>query len=126
NSLEPGHFVVHIDHGVGRFSGLEKIDVNGKEQEAIRLIYKDNDILYVSIHSLHRISKYTSKEGTLPSINKLGSATWQKLKAKTKTRVKEIAYDLIKLYAKRRATKGFAFSPDGYLQPELEASFMYE
>jgi transcription-repair coupling factor (superfamily II helicase) len=124
--LEPGDFVTHIDHGVGKFSGLEKIDVNGKEQEAIRLVYRDNDILYVSIHSLHRISKYSGKEGTQPSINKLGSGAWQKAKAKTKSRVRKIAYDLIKLYAERKAKEGFAFSPDNYLQTELEASFVYE
>lgn len=126
SSLEPGDFVTHIDHGIGKFSGLEKIDVNGKEQEAIRLVYRDNDILYVSIHSLHRISKYSGKDGTKPSINKLGSAAWAKAKAKTKNRVKLIAYDLIKLYAQRKAEKGFAFSPDNYLQTELEASFIYE
>ena len=126
SSLQPGDFVTHIDHGVGKFSGLEKIDVNGKEQEAIRLVYRDNDILYVSIHSLHRISKYSGKDGNQPSINKLGSAAWQKTKAKTKKRVKEIAYDLITLYAKRKAKKGFGFSPDNYLQTELEASFIYE
>lgn len=125
-NLEPGDFVTHIDHGVGKFSGLEKIDVNGREQEAIRLVYRDNDILYVSIHSLHRISKYSGKDGTAPSINKLGSGAWQKAKAKTKNRVKAIAYDLIKLYAKRKTQKGFAFSPDNYLQTELEASFIYE
>lgn len=118
--------MTHIDHGVGKFSGLEKIDVNGKEQEAIRLVYRDGDILYVSIHSLHRISKYSGKDGTEPSINKLGSAVWQKTKAKTKSRVKLIAYDLIRLYAERKAKKGFAFSPDNYLQTELEASFIYE
>ncbi len=126
NSLEPGDFVTHVDHGVGTFSGLQKIDVNGKEQEAIRLTYRDGDILYVSIHSLHRITRYTGKEGTQPKINKLGAPTWNTLKAKTKKKVKEIAFDLIKLYAKRRASKGFAFSPDNYLQTELEASFMYE
>ncbi len=126
SSLVPGDFVTHIDHGVGKFSGLEKIDVNGKEQEAIRLVYRDNDILYVSIHSLHRISKYSGKDGTPPSINKLGSGAWQKAKAKTKKRVKELAYDLIKLYAQRKSQKGFAFSPDNYLQTELEASFIYE
>ena len=125
-NLEPGDFVTHIDHGVGRFSGLEKINVNGKEQEAVRLVYRDNDILYVSIHSLHRISKYSGKEGTPPSINKLGSQAWSNLKAKTKKRVKEIAYDLIKLYAKRKALDGFRFSPDNYMQTELESSFMYE
>ena len=126
NSLMPGDFVTHIDHGVGQFSGLEKIDVNGKEQEAIRLIYKGGDILYVSIHSLHRISKYSGKDGTEPTVHKLGSAAWQKAKAKTKSRVKKVAYDLIKLYAERKSKKGFAFSPDNYLQTELEASFIYE
>jgi len=126
NSLEPGDFVTHVDHGVGTFSGLQKIDVNGKEQEAIRLTYRDGDILYVSIHSLHRITRYTGKEGTQPKINKLGAPAWNSLKAKTKKKVKEIAFDLIQLYAKRRASKGFAFSPDNYLQTELEASFMYE
>lgn len=125
-SLQPGDFVVHIDHGVGQFSGLQKIDVNGKEQEAIRLTYKGGDILYVSIHSLHRISKYVGKEGSTPSMDKLGSNAWQTLKRKTKTKVKEIAFDLIQLYAKRKATKGHAFQPDTYLQTELEASFMYE
>ncbi|NND76867.1 MAG: transcription-repair coupling factor [Flavobacteriales bacterium] len=125
-SLKPGDHVTHIDHGIGKFSGMEKLDVGGKQQEAIRLIYKDNDILYVSIHSLHRISKYSGKEGTVPKVNRLGSPAWNKLKSKTKARVKQIAFDLIKLYAKRRSTKGFAFSPDTYLQTELEASFMYE
>ena len=125
-ALEPGDFVVHIDHGVGTFSGLQKIDVNGKEQEAIRLTYRDGDILYVSIHSLHRISKYTGKEGTQPSLHRLGSQTWQNTKSKAKKRVKEIAYDLLKLYATRKSTQGFAFAPDTYLQNELEASFMYE
>ena len=125
-SLQPGDYVVHIDHGVGQFSGLQKIDVNGKEQEAIRLTYKGGDILYVSIHSLHRISKFVGKEGSSPSMDKLGSNAWQTLKRKTKTKVKEIAFDLIRLYAKRKATKGHAFQTDGYMQIELEASFMYE
>ncbi|HRG59270.1 MAG TPA: transcription-repair coupling factor [Bacteroidia bacterium] len=125
-SLNPGDFVTHIDHGVGRFAGLEKIDVNGKQQEAIRLVYRDNDILYVSIQSLHRIAKYSGQEGTLPKLNKLGSNTWNTLKQKTKSKVKAIAYDLIKLYAKRKSQKGFEFSPDNYLQTELEASFLYE
>lgn len=125
-ALQPGDYVVHIDHGVGQFSGLQKIDVNGKEQEAIRLTYKGGDILYVSIHSLHRISKFTGKEGTAPTMDKLGSNAWQNLKRKTKTKVKEIAFDLIKLYAKRKSTYGFAFQPDTYMQTELEASFMYE
>jgi len=124
--LRPGDFVTHIDHGVGRFDGLEKIMNNGKEQEAIRLIYKNEDVLYVSIHSLHRISKYIGKEGTAPTLNRLGSDSWTKLKAKTKSRVKDIARDLIKLYAERRATDGFAYAPDTYMQTELEASFIYE
>ena len=125
-SLQPGDYVVHIDHGIGQFAGLQKIDVNGKEQEAIRLTYKGGDILYVSIHSLHRISKYSGKEGTAPSMDKLGSNAWQNLKRKTKSKVKEIAYDLIQVYAKRKASKGHAFPPDNYLQHELEASFIYE
>jgi transcription-repair coupling factor (superfamily II helicase) len=125
-SLQKGDFVTHIDHGIGQYSGLEKIDVNGKQQEAIRLIYKGGDVLYVSIHSLHRISKYTGKEGTQPVLNKLGTNTWQTLKQKTKKKVKEIAYDLIKLYAKRKSAQGFQYSPDTYLQNELEASFLYE
>jgi transcription-repair coupling factor (superfamily II helicase) len=125
-NLQKGDFVTHIDHGVGQFSGLETIDVNGKPQEAIRLVYKDNDVLYVSIHSLHRISKYTGKEGTQPKMNKLGTKAWSTLKEKTKKKIKEIAFDLIQLYAKRKAQPGFAFSPDTYLQHELEASFIYE
>ena len=125
-ALEPGDFVVHIDHGIGEFGGLQKIDVNGKEQEAIRLSYKGGDVLYVNIHSLHRISKYTSKEGTAPKISKLGTGTWAATKAKTKTRVKELAFDLLKLYAKRKNSKGFSFSPDNYMLHELEASFMFE
>jgi transcription-repair coupling factor (superfamily II helicase) len=126
HGLNPGDYVTHIDHGIGRFAGLEKIDVNGKMQEAVRLVYKDNDILYVSIHSLHRIAKYSGKDGAEPKINKLGSAAWQALKLKTKSKVKDIAKDLIKLYAQRRAKKGFEFSQDNYLQTELEASFIYE
>ncbi len=125
-SLKPGDFVTHIDHGIGKFAGLETIQVNGKPQEAVRLVYKDNDILYVSIHSLHRIARYSGKDGTSPSLHKLGSTTWSTLKQKTKRRVKDIAKDLIALYAKRKATPGFAFSPDTYLQTELEASFIYE
>lgn len=124
--LQPGDYVSHIDHGVGVFSGLQKIEVNGKWQEAVRLLYKDADILYVNINSLHKISKFSGKEGTLPKINKLGSDAWQKLKEKTKTKVKEIAFDLIKLYAQRKAQQGFAHSPDNYMQHELEASFIYE
>ncbi len=124
--LQPGDYVTHIDHGVGTYSGLQKIEVNGRPQEAVRIIYKDNDILYVNINSLHKISKYTGKEGSMPKINKLGSDVWNKLKEKTKTKVKEIAFDLIKLYAQRKAQHGFAFKPDTYLQTELEASFIYE
>ncbi|MBL0342392.1 MAG: transcription-repair coupling factor [Bacteroidetes bacterium] len=125
-SLKPGDFITHIDHGVGKFAGLEKIDVNGKTQEAIRLVYKDNDMLYVSIHSLHRIARFTGKDGTVPKLNKLGSQAWANLKQKTKKRVKDIAKDLIALYAQRRSQKGFAFTKDNYLQTELEASFIYE
>jgi len=126
HSLKPGDYVTHIDHGIGIFSGLEKIEVNGRMQEAIRLVYKNNDILYVSIHSLHRISRYTGKEGVAPSLHRLGSNAWTKLKDRTKKKVKDIAADLIKLYAKRKARKGHAFSPDTYLQHELEASFVFE
>ncbi|TNE71456.1 MAG: transcription-repair coupling factor [Bacteroidetes bacterium] len=125
-NLQSGDYVTHIDHGVGKFSGLETIDVNGKPQEAIRLIYRDGDVLYVGIHSLHRISKYTGKDGATPSVNKLGTQAWSNLKRKTKTKIKELAFDLIQLYAKRKAQPGFSFSPDTYLQNELEASFMYE
>ena len=125
-SLKPGDYITHIDHGVGIFSGLEKIEVNGKLQEAIRLIYKDNDVLYISIHSLHRIAKYSGKEGTAPALHRLGSNAWANLKNKTKQKVKDIARELITLYAKRKAHQGFAFSPDTYLQNELEASFIYE
>lgn len=124
--LQPGDYVTHIDHGVGTYSGLQKLEVNGKLQEAVRIIYKDSDILYVNINSLHKISKYTGKEGTVPKINKLGSDVWARLKEKTKTKVKEIAFDLIKLYAQRKAQEGFAHTPDNYLQTELEASFIYE
>lgn len=124
--LQPGDFVAHIDHGIGRYSGLQKIDVNGVMQEAVRIIYKDNDVLYVNINSLHKITKYTGKEGTEPRIHKIGSGVWEKLKNKTKKQIKDIAGDLIRLYAARRASKGFAHNPDSYLQTELEASFIYE
>ena len=124
--LQPGDYVVHIDHGIGVFSGLQKIESNGRTQEAVRLLYKDSDILYVNINSLHKISKYTGKEGHVPKVNKLGSDAWQKLKEKTKTKVKEIAFDLIKLYAQRKAQPGFPHSPDNYMQLELESSFLYE
>ena len=126
NKLEVGDYVTHIDHGIGTFGGLQKIDVEGKQQEAIKLIYGDRDILYVSIHSLHKIAKYNGKDGATPKIYKLGSAAWKKLKQKTKSRVKKIAFDLIQVYAKRRLKKGFQYGPDSYLQHELEASFLYE
>lgn len=125
-NLQKGDYVTHIDHGVGQFSGLQTIDVNGKPQEAIRLLYRDGDVLYVSIHSLHRISKFTGKDGISPKMNKLGTQTWTNLKNKTKSKIKEVAFDLIQLYAQRKSNLGFAFSPDSYLQTELEASFMYE
>ncbi|PWU00219.1 MAG: transcription-repair coupling factor [Bacteroidetes bacterium] len=124
--LQSGDYVTHIDHGVGIYSGLQKIEVNGKLQEAVRIIYKDSDILYVNINSLHKIAKYTGKEGSIPKVNKLGSDAWQRLKEKTKTKVKEIAFDLIKLYAQRKAQPGFAHTADNYMQTELEASFIYE
>jgi len=126
NKLEIGDYVTHIDHGIGKFGGLQKIDVEGKKQEAIKLIYGDRDILYVSIHSLHKISKYNGKDGAPPKIYKLGSAAWKTLKQKTKSRVKQIAFNLIQVYAKRRLEKGFQYDPDSYLQHELEASFLYE
>ncbi|HRN56849.1 MAG TPA: CarD family transcriptional regulator, partial [Agriterribacter sp.] len=124
--LQPGDYVTHIDHGVGIYSGLQKIEVSGKLQEAVRIIYKDTDILYVNINSLHKIARYTGKEGSVPKINKLGSDAWNRLKEKTKAKVKEIAFDLIQLYAQRKAQAGFAHSPDNYMQTELEASFIYE
>ncbi len=125
-NLEVGDYVTHIDHGIGKFGGLQKIDVEGKQQEAIKLIYGKRDILYLSIHSLHKISKYSGKDGATPKIYKLGSGVWKKLKQKTKKKVKEIAFNLIELYAKRRTIKGFAYDPDSYLQLELESSFIYE
>lgn len=124
--LKPGDFVTHIDHGIGKYAGLEKVEVNGKMQEMIRLIYADNDLLYVNINSLNRISKYSGKEGTVPRMNKLGTDTWERLKKTTKKKVKDIARDLIQLYALRKAKDGTPFSPDSYLQTELEASFIYE
>lgn len=124
--LQAGDFVTHIDHGVGVYSGLQKIEVGGKMQEAIRIIYKNNDLLYVNINSLHKISKYSGKEGVEPRVNKLGSDAWDKLKEKAKTQVKDIAKDLITLYAARKAQQGFAHTLDTYLQTELEASFLYE
>ncbi len=126
-SMQPGDYVTHIDHGVGRFAGMEKRELpNGKMQEAIRLIYKDGDLLYISVHSLHKIAKYSSKDGAAPAMNKLGSPEWEKKKSKVKKRVRELAIDLISLYAKRKAAPGFAFSRDTFLQAELETSFLYE
>ena len=126
NALKIGDYVVHIDHGVGRFGGLVKLNENGRTKEAIKLIYKDNDILFVNVHALHRISRYKSGEGEAPKIYKLGNGAWQKLKATTKKAVKDISRELIALYAKRKASRGYAFSEDGYLQQELEASFKWE
>ena len=126
NNLDIGDYVTHIDHGIGKFGGLQKINVEDKNQEAIKLIYGDRDILYVSIHSLHKISKFNGKDGKTPKIYKLGSGAWKKVKQKTKKRVKEIAYNLIKLYAKRKMRKGLAFGPDTHIQNELEASFIFE
>ncbi|MEM9895925.1 MAG: transcription-repair coupling factor [Bacteroidota bacterium] len=125
-ALQPGDFVVHIDYGVGRFAGLDTVDVGSNKQEALRLIYKDDDLLYVSLHSLHKISKYSGKEGEPPVINKLGSPEWENKKKRVKKKVKDIAKDLIALYAKRKAARGFPFPADDYLQAELESSFMYQ
>ncbi len=125
-NLNPGDYVTHIDHGIGRFDGLEKLEVNGRQQEAIRIIYQNDDLLYISIHSLHRIAKYVGKDGAEPRIDRLGSGAWNRLKNKTKARVKDIAKELIQLYAQRKAAEGFRFMPDTYLQTELEASFIYE
>ena len=126
NKLEIGDYVTHMDHGIGKFGGLQKIDVQGKKQEAIKLMYGERDILYVSIHSLHKISKFNGKDGKTPKIYKLGSGAWKKIKQKTKARVRHVAFNLIQLYAKRKLQKGFAFGPDTHIQHELEGSFMYE
>ena len=126
NSLKPGDYVVHQDHGIGVFDGLQKMNINGKDQEVIRLSYKDNDILFVSVHALHKISKYKGADGTPPKVYKLGSGAWNRIKQKTKAKVKDIAEKLIRLYAQRKHQKGFAFSPDSYMQQALEASFIYE
>ena len=125
-SLEIGDYVTHIDHGIGKFGGLQKINVEGKKQEAIKLVYGERDVLYLSIHSLHKITKFNGKDGKPPKVYKLGSKAWKALKQKTKSRVKEIAFNLIKLYAKRRLKKGFQYAPDSHMQHELEASFIYE
>ena len=126
NQFKVGDYVVHIDHGVGKFGGLLTTNINGRTQEVIKLIFKDDDVIFVSIHALHRISKYKSKEGEEPRINKLGTGAWERLKERTKNKVKDIARDLIKLYSQRMAQKGFEYGPDCYLQQELEASFIYE
>ena len=124
--LQPGDLVTHIDYGIAKFAGLEKKEVNGHAQEAIRLVYRDDDLLYVSIHSLHKISKYSGRDGALPVISKLGTQEWENKKSKAKKRVKDIAKELISLYAKRKTAPGYAFQPDSFLQAELESSFMYE
>ncbi|MFI1772782.1 transcription-repair coupling factor [Thalassobellus citreus] len=125
-NLDIGDYVTHIDHGIGRFGGLQKIDVEGKKQEAIKLVYGERDVLYLSIHSLHKITKFNGKDGKPPKIYKLGSTAWKTLKAKTKARVKHVAFNLIKLYAKRKTEKGYQYKTDSYMQHELEASFIYE
>ena len=126
SAIEPGDFIVHVDHGIGRFGGLMRTQVNGSTQEMIKLIYKNNDVIFVSIHALHKLAKYRGKEGVEPTVNKLGSGAWNRLKEKTKSKLKDIARDLIRLYAARKEEQGFMFSPDSYLQQELEASFIYE
>ncbi len=125
-AIETGDYIVHVDHGVGKFGGLLRTQVNGSTQEMIKLVYKNNDCIFVSIHALHKLAKYRGKEGVEPTINKLGSGAWNKLKERTKSKLKDIARDLIKLYAARKDEKGFGFSPDSYMQHELEASFIYE
>ncbi len=126
NQLQPGDFVVHMDHGVGRFAGLVRLRIGDKVQEVIKLTYLNNDAVFVSIHALHKVSKYKGREGEMPQLNKLGSGAWEKVKERTKAKIKDIARDLIKLYAQRQQEKGYAYSRDSYLQTELEASFMYE
>ena len=124
--LQVGDYVVHVDHGIGIYQGLAKMEMNGREQEVIKLVYKDQDLLFISIHSLHKITKYVGKDGAPPVIHRLGSGVWERTKERTKTRVKELVINLVKLYASRKTHKGFSFSPDSYLQTELEASFIYE
>ncbi|MEG1585434.1 MAG: transcription-repair coupling factor, partial [Bacteroidales bacterium] len=126
NQFEVGDYIVHIDHGVGKFGGLIRIPVNGKTQEVIKLIYQNDDILFVSIHALHKLAKYRGKEGQPPRVNKLGTGAWEKMKDKTKSKMKDIARDLILLYSKRKEEKGYAYTPDSFMQQELEASFIYE
>ena len=126
SQFEPGDFVVHVDHGVGRFAGLIRIPNGNTTQEVIKIVYQNEDVVFVSIHSLHKVSKYKGKEGEPPRLNKLGTGAWEKLKEKTKTKIKDIARDLIKLYAQRKEEKGYAYTPDSFMQHELEASFIYE
>ena len=126
NQLQVGDYVVHVDHGIGQFAGLVTTHFNGRSQETIKLVYRNNDTIFVSIHNLHRIAKYKGKDGSTPTISRLGSGAWERMKERTKDKVKEIARDLIQLYATRKQQAGFAFSPDGYMQHELEASFLYE
>ncbi len=126
SSIEPGDYIVHVDHGVGRFAGLYRTNVSGRTQEMIKLTYANDDIIFVSIHALHKLAKYRGKEGVPPKINKLGTGAWNRVKERTKSKLKDIARDLIKLYAARKQEKGFGFSPDTYMQNELEASFIYE
>lgn len=125
--FEPGDYVVHIDHGVGRFAGLVRVaGADGSMQEMIKLTYQNDDVVFVSIHSLHKVSKYKGKEGEPPHLSRLGTGAWDKLKERTKKKIKDIARDLIKLYSRRREEKGFAFSHDSFMQHELEAGFAYE
>lgn len=126
NQIEPGDYIVHVDHGIGKFAGLIKSDINGRPQEMIKLLYQNDDIILVSIHALHKLSKYRGKDGIPPKVNKLGTGAWNRLKERTKSKLKDIARDLIKLYAARREEQGFPFSEDGYMQHELEAGFIYE
>ena len=126
NTLQPGDYITHVDYGIGRFAGLEKVEVGGREQESLRIVFRDDDLLYMSVQSLHKISKYSGKEGEPPVISKLGSQEWENKKKRTKKKVKDIAKDLINLYAKRKSTQGFPYKPDSYLQAELESSFLYE
>lgn len=126
NMFEPGDYVVHIDRGIGKFAGLVRIPNGNTTQEVIKLVYQNDDVVFVSIHSLHKISKYKGKEGEQPRISKLGTGAWEKIKERTKTKIKDIARDLIKLYSQRKQEKGFKYSPDSFMQHELEASFLYE
>src|SRR5690606_41499839 len=125
-ALTPGDFVVHVDHGIGKFAGLQRITVREQQQEAVRLIFAGGDELFVNVGALHKLHKYTGKEGHQPKLTRLGTGAWERLKARTKKRVKDIARDLIKLYAKRKASAGYRFKPDSLWQRELEAAFPYE